>query len=341
MNKVAYLGIDVGSISTNLVLIAPGGEVLFELYVRGSGNPIASLQEGLERTAQCLTEDFRIDGVCTTGSGRTLVGAIVGADIVKNEITAHARAAIHVFPEIQTIFEIGGQDSKVIVVRDRAVVDFAMNLVCAAGTGSFLDSQARRLDISIEELSSKSILSTNPTSIAGRCTVFAESDMIHKQQTGQNQKDILMGLCHALVRNYLTNVCRGKELKPPIIIQGGVSANKGICRAFREAMNCDIYVPPYNMVMGAYGAALIASEAGIQKTHFRGFEVSKHVITTTNFTCGDCPNHCEVIEILDSSLVINRSGGRCRKWEGTREDREFLQNNVNRVTCNSTRICAG
>ncbi|MEE9573159.1 MAG: hypothetical protein V3W20_08940, partial [Candidatus Neomarinimicrobiota bacterium] len=121
----------------------------------------------------------------------------------------------------------------------------------------------------------------------------------------------------------------------------GVSANKGICRAFREAMNCDIYVPPYNMVMGAYGAALIASEAGIQKTHFRGFEVSKHVITTTNFTCDDCPNYCEVIEILDSSLVINRSGGRCRKWEGTREDREFLQNNVNRVTCNSTRICAG
>jgi predicted CoA-substrate-specific enzyme activase len=236
MNNPCYLGIDVGSISTNCVVMTPEGEVLFELYKRGKGNPIESVQQCLAQISVQLPDSYRIKGVCTTGSGRILAGAVVGADVMKNEISAHAHAAIHLYPDVQTIFEIGGQDSKVIIIRDGAVVDFSMNLVCAAGTGSFLDSQARRLNIAIEELSSRAVMSENPTNIAGRCTVFAESDMIHKQQIGHGQKDIIMGLCHALVRNYLSNVCKGKEIKPPIVLQGGVSANRGIYRAFKEAL---------------------------------------------------------------------------------------------------------
>lgn len=324
MNNSCYLGIDVGSISTNCVVISPEGEVLLEIYKRGEGNPIESVQQCLAQLAAQLPDRFRIKGVCTTGSGRILAGVVVGADVIKNEISAHARATLHLYPEVRTIFEIGGQDSKVTILRDGAIVDFSMNLVCAAGTGSFLDSQARRLNITIEELSSRAMMSKNPTNIAGRCTVFAESDMIHKQQVGHEQKDIMMGLCHALVRNYLSNVCNGKEIKPPIVLQGGVSANMGICRAFAEALQCDIIIPPYNMVMGAYGAALIASQSRIEKTNFRGREVSANPIVTKGFACGDCPNYCEIIEVLDTDAVIGRTGGRCGKWEGRTEPREAL-----------------
>ncbi|OHD81010.1 MAG: 2-hydroxyglutaryl-CoA dehydratase [Spirochaetes bacterium RIFOXYB1_FULL_32_8] len=319
MKKKVYLGVDVGSISINLLVIDSNDTVLFDSYIRGQGNPIAAVQKGLKELEQNIPDDVEISGVCVTGSGRSLIGAVVGADIIKNEIMAHARAAIHLHPDVQTILEIGGQDSKVTIIRDGVVVDFAMNLVCAAGTGSFLDSQAKRLDISIDELSNKSVLSENPTDISGRCTVFAESDMIHKQQVGHKQEDILMGLCHAMVRNYLSNVCRGKEIKTPILLQGGISANKGIGRAFSEALKADITIPQYNMVMGAFGAALIAKNATIKQTRFRGFDIADHSIATGSFKCKDCSNLCEVIEILDSNEVIGRSGGRCGKWENSYE----------------------
>lgn len=310
-----YLGIDVGSISTNLVIVDGGGEVLFTLYDRGEGNPIRSIQQSLCRLEAELPSNMTIAGVCTTGSGGRLAAVVVGADLFKNEITAHARASIHLHPDVQTILEIGGQDSKLTIVRDRLVVDFSMNLVCAAGTGSFLDSQAKRLGISIEALSAAAVLSKNPTAIAGRCTVFAESDMIHKQQSGHRQNDILMGLCHAMVRNFLSNVCRGKKIRPPIVFQGGVSANQGIRRAFTEALQMEIMVPKYSMVMGAYGAALLAVQAGIVKTGFRGFAIAEHKIETRSLLCSDCANNCELLEIVDEGNLLRRTGGRCRKWD--------------------------
>jgi predicted CoA-substrate-specific enzyme activase len=295
---------------------------LFETYCRVGGNPIASVQQALLNAKTALGDNVQIAGVCTTGSGRHLIGAVVGADIIKNEISAHARAAIHLHPDVQTIFEIGGQDSKVTIVRNGLVVDLAMNLVCAAGTGSFLDSQALRLGITISELSERAMFSTTPTSISGRCTVFAESDMIHKQQVGHRQEDILMGLCHAMARNFLSNVCAGKEIRAPIVLQGGVSANMGIRRAFKEILKIEPVIPRYNMVMGAYGAALIVSTSGVQQTRFRGYDVCLRKIITQSFVCEDCPNHCEVVEILDVGKLINRSGGRCGKWEGNTTPRE-------------------
>ncbi len=315
MENSGYLGIDVGSISTNLVVIDLSDNVLVNIYIRGIGDPIGSVQRGLKKISKELSNNFNIKGVCTTGSGRVLVASAVGADVIKNEIMAHARAALHLYPDTQTIFEIGGQDSKITIIRNRVVVDFAMNLVCAAGTGSFLDSQAKRLGIKIEEMGERSLLATNPTDIAGRCTVFAESDMVHKQQMGYNQNDIIMGLCHALVRNYLNNVCRGKEIKPPIVLQGGISANLGIKRAFEETLETNIIIPQYNMVMGAYGAALIVAKSNIKKTNFRGFGISDHIITTNTLNCDDCSNRCEIIEIIDQSTVMGKSGGRCGKWE--------------------------
>jgi predicted CoA-substrate-specific enzyme activase len=218
-----YLGVDIGSVSSNLVLLDEDGRLVKKVYLRTRGNPIKAIKEGYQEIME-NTESIRIVGVGTTGSGRYLAAVILGADIVKNEITAHAVATSYYYPEVRTIIEIGGQDSKIIILRNGIVYDFAMNTVCAAGTGSFLDQQASRLNIAIEDFGQKAIESDQPVRIAGRCGVFAESDMIHKQQMGYPEKDILMGLCEALVRNYLSNVGKGKKIEEPIIFQGGVAA---------------------------------------------------------------------------------------------------------------------
>lgn len=311
-----FLGIDVGSVTTKFAAVDPQGNLVASHYLRTAGQPIQAIREGLSRMATLLPSRVRVLGVGTTGSGRQLAGAIVGADVVKNEITAHAVAALHFVPDVRTVIDIGGQDSKLILIRDGVVVDFAMNSVCAAGTGSFLEQQAYRLGIPVEELGQRALRSSNPVRIAGRCTVFAESDMIHKQQMGFPLDDILYGLCQALVRNYLNNLALGKTIEPPVVFQGGVAANAGVVRAFREALGTEILVPPHHEVMGALGAALLAREwSDGRPSQFRGFDVVHADVQTTSFECRACPNLCEIVQIRMDGRIVARWGGRCERWE--------------------------
>ncbi|MCD6094802.1 2-hydroxyglutaryl-CoA dehydratase [bacterium] len=309
-----YLGIDVGSISTNFVLIDEKANVLFSLYIRTEGDPIKAVKKGLKLLREKMPKGAEIKGVGATGSARQLVGVITGADLVKNEITAHAKGASFFVPDVRTVIEIGGQDSKVIILENGVVVDFAMNLICAAGTGSFLDNQAQRLKIPIEKFGELALKSKNPTTISSRCTVFAESDMIHKQQIGHKIEDIVAGLCQGLARNFLSNVARGKNIKPPIVFQGGVSENVGMRKAFEEELGEKIIVPKYNKVMGAFGVALLVKENSPKKTKFLGFDVADKDIKCTSFQCNGCPNRCEVIEARIDGKVVARWGDRCGKW---------------------------
>jgi predicted CoA-substrate-specific enzyme activase len=192
----AYLGVDVGSISTKGVVVDADGEVLARSYLWTEGNPVRAVKRVLaELETQVDGHDVEVVAVGTTGSARELTGAVLGAQVVKNEITAHAVGTLSRHPDVRTIFEIGGQDSKIIIVRDGVPVDYAMNTLCAAGTGSFLSSQARRLDVPVEEFGEYALRSKRPTKIAGRCTVFAESDLVHKAQIGHKLEDIIAGLC--------------------------------------------------------------------------------------------------------------------------------------------------
>jgi predicted CoA-substrate-specific enzyme activase len=314
----AYLGIDVGSVTTKLALLAENNDLITYVYLPTQGKPVNMVQEGLTQIEQQVPADVDICGVATTGSARYLAGVIVGADLVKNEITSHAVAALLYHPEVQTIIEIGGQDSKITIIRDGIVTDFGMNTVCAAGTGSFLDHQALRLNMNIEELSRRALDSMTPVRIAGRCTVFAESDMVHKQQMGHRAEDILYGLCQALVRNYLGNVGLGKEIKTPIVFQGGVAFNQSIVKALQEELGTEIIVPLHHEVMGAIGAALLVHEeitASRNKTQFKGFDQSKEKYHTSSFECKACPNQCEIAQISLDSHVLARWGGRCDMWE--------------------------
>ena len=203
MSLDVYLGIDVGSVTTKLALVDEKGKYVDSYMLKTAGKPVDAVQNGMKQIISQALCDYSVRGVGTTGSGRNLAGALVGADVVKNEITAHAVAASTNIPGVQTILEIGGQDSKIIILRDGIVTDFAMNTVCAAGTGSFLHHQAQRLNVPIEKFGETALRSDNPASIAGRCGVFAESDLIHKQQLGYPVEDLLYGLCQALVRNSL------------------------------------------------------------------------------------------------------------------------------------------
>lgn len=309
-----YLGIDVGSVSTNIVFVDKEKVLHEKLYIRTKGDPLNSVKSGLKQIKEKLPEDVEILGVGVTGSARSLIGAMVGADVIKNEITAHAVAAMTLEPEAKTIIEIGGQDSKIILIKNGVVTDFAMNNVCAAGTGSFLDQQASRLTIPIEEFGAKALESKVDVSIAGRCTVFAESDMIHKQQLGYSLNDIINGLCSALVRNYFNTVGKGKQIAEPILFQGGVAANIGIRRAFKSYLDKDIKIPEHFNVMGAFGCAVIALEEDIKTSKFKGFSLSEQDYKTSSFECKDCPNNCEVVEFFEDGKVIARFGDRCKKF---------------------------
>lgn len=308
-----YLGIDVGSVSTDLVLMNEAGDIVEQRYLKTGGDPVGAVQQGLRELGN-LYEDSEVQAVGTTGSGRTLAGALVGADAVKNEITAHGVAAAALDPEIRTVVEIGGQDSKIILLRDGLVLDFAMNTVCAAGTGSFLDRQAQRLGVAIEELGEMALQARKPAEIAGRCAVFAETDLIHKQQTGCSPEDLVAGMCAALVRNYLSNVAKGKKLLPKICFQGGVAANRGIVRAFEEALGCPVFVPEYHKVMGAFGAALLAKEKNPRQTAFRGFGRGSEDITMEHFVCEDCDNHCQVALLYGNGKAAGSFFDRCGKY---------------------------
>jgi len=313
-----YLGIDVGSVTTKLAVLNENEELVTHTYLPTQGKPIDMVQLGLKQIKQQLPENVDICGVATTGSARYLAGVIVGADLVKNEITSHAVASLQYIPQVQTIIEIGGQDSKIIIIRDGIVADFGMNTVCAAGTGSFLDHQALRLNMSIEEFSQRALDSNASVRIAGRCTVFAESDMIHKQQMGHRTEDIVYGLCQALVRNYLNNVGLGKDIKPPIVFQGGVAFNQGIVKALQEELDAEIIVPPHHEVMGAIGAAMLAHEEMVNNNNgskFKGFGVSEAKYHTSSFECKACPNLCEIAQLSLNGQVLARWGGRCDLWE--------------------------
>ncbi|HHT9118714.1 MAG TPA: acyl-CoA dehydratase activase-related protein, partial [Candidatus Hypogeohydataceae bacterium YC38] len=313
----AYVGVDVGSISTNVVVIDKDLNVLARRYLMTAGRPIEAVTRGLFEVGLEVGDKVEVMGVGTTGSGRYLTGDYIGADITKNEITAHATAAIYANPKVDTIFEIGGQDSKYISIENGAVVDFAMNKVCAAGTGSFLEEQAERLDISIKEEFGKLALgSCGPCGMGERCTVFMESDLVHHQQKGVAKDSLVAGLSYSIVLNYLNKVVEGRKIGNNIFFQGGVAYNRGVKAAFEQVTGKKIVVPPHHDLMGAIGSAIIAmKEKTWEGSAFKGFDLRNRKYEVGSFVCRDCPNICTLrkVSIVGESPLYY--GSRCGKYD--------------------------
>ncbi len=311
--KKAYLGIDIGSISTKGVIIDENNNILADSYLYTEGNPINSSKKVIRELKNKINKDkYKIVGVGTTGSARKLIGTILGANTIKNEITAHAIGAMSINKDVKTIFEIGGQDSKIIIIDNGVVTDYAMNTLCAAGTGAFLSSQAKRLGIPIEDFGKIALTSDNPTKIAARCTVFAESDLVHKSQIGHKREDIIAGLCYAIVNNYLNNVGKGKKIKPPIVFQGGVSKNIGVVKAFEEVTGYKINVDPSSHLTGALGVAILSKQ---EKEITFNFDIEEINYETKGIECKGCSNNCEIIKVMKDKKIIDAWGNRCPKGE--------------------------
>ena len=214
-------------------------------------------------------------------------------------------------PDVRTILEIGGQDSKIILVENGIAVDYAMNTLCAAGTGAFLSSQARRLGIEVEEMGQYALQSAHPTMIAARCTVFAESDLVHKIQMGHPREDIIAGVCRAVASNYINNVAKGKKICSPVVFQGGVSKNAGVVHAFEDLLGCPVIVDENGHLMGATGAAILARRS-LNRTLF-DFSVENMDFVTRERNCGGCSNNCEVICVYRNGTLIDFWGNRCER----------------------------
>jgi predicted CoA-substrate-specific enzyme activase len=315
-----YLGLDIGSLSTNLVLIDEHTNVVARRYLPTASKPLDAIRRGLDEIQKEIGDKVHVKAAGTTGSGRYLTGDFIGADTIQNEITAQATAAISYDPTVDTIFEIGGQDSKYIRIENGVVVDFEMNKVCAAGTGSFLEEQAEKLNINIkEEFGSLALSSKTPAKLGDRCTVFMDSDLNAQKQKGESTQNLVGGLAYSIVYNYINRVVGNRKIGDKIFFQGGVTNNKAVVAAFEKVTGKQIIIPPHFDVTGAIGAAILARkeiQETQKETRFKGFEVSKIPYSVDKFTCKACSNYCEIRRIkIEGEPKPLFFGGRCDKYE--------------------------
>ena len=304
-DSTVYLGIDIGSTSSKAVLMNEDKQVVAGLYTRTAGQPLQAVQCLFEAVCHIETTyhtRFTIAGAGTTGSGRKFMGKIIGADIILDEITAHARAAYELDPETDTIIEIGGQDSKFTVMKKGMVTFSVMNNVCAAGTGSFIEEQAKRLNCPLSEYADRAALACAPLT-SDRCTVFMDRDLNHYLNTGYSVNEILAAVLHSTRENYLTKVAVTGSIGNKIFFQGATAKNKALIAAFEMKLKKPIMVSQYCHLTGALGVALELHDKNLKATNFRGLELYKKQIPIISETCEFCTNHCKLkVAAIDGEM---------------------------------------
>ncbi len=305
---MAYLGIDVGSVSCKSVVIDDSGRIINSSYVRNQGL-ISSVKQALEG----VRTDAEIKGVGITGSGKEFVNLLIGADVLESEIMSHSVAAVHEFPDARTIFDIGGEDSKLIQIRNGQIENFMMNSSCGGGTGSMIEAIANRMGVKIEDVGKLALQSRNDISLPSKCGIFAQSAVVSKLNKGVDKSDILMGICSGLVGNFLTMLGKGKHLKPPFVFQGATAQNEALVQCFEKELNQKILIPKQCGLMGALGVAMLTNEVNPRKTNFRGFEVCDSNLATRTIIGDGCSNRCEITFVFDGKNAIGHLGNRCAK----------------------------
>jgi predicted CoA-substrate-specific enzyme activase len=320
-----YLGIDVGSTSSKAVLIDPSKMVLAGFYTRTAGKPVTAVQSilaAVRNMAQKKMLELDITGAATTGAGRKFIGKIIGADIVIDEITSHARAAVEIDPRVDTIIEIGGQDSKFTTLKNGSVTSAVMNNVCAAGTGSFIEEQAQKLGCSLSKFAGRAAGRRSPLA-SDRCTVFMERDLNHYLNEGYPVDDLLAAVLHSVCENYLAKVADEKSIGEVVFFQGATAKNNALVAAFEKRLLKPIRVSRYCHLTGALGAALMLRDQGVAATAFRGLNLYRKEIPLRSEICDLCTNHCKLtVAGIDGSEVAY--GFLCGRDYGTRQ---FVSNN--------------
>lgn len=292
----AVLGIDVGSTSTKAALVTEQGKVEAGFYTRTAGNPIRAVQSlfaAIEEAADRFGVSLKVGGACVTGAGRKLAGRVIGADLTVDEITAHARAARDLKPDVDTIIEIGGQDSKFTTLKGGRVNFCTMNTVCAAGTGSFIEEQAQKLDCPLTRYSDLALHAPAPMA-SDRCTVFMERDINHHLTEGYGKEELLATVLHSITENYLSKVATEKHIGKAICFQGATAKNKALVAAFEHRLGKPIHVSKFCHLTGAIGAALSLLDKKADQTGFRGLDLCRKAVPMRVETCSICANHCKI-----------------------------------------------
>jgi predicted CoA-substrate-specific enzyme activase len=308
-NNKYYIGCDIGSVSVKLAVLDERANLIQSSYVKNEGI-IESIQKAFKELD--LKENSQVVGLGVTGSGRYFGKVLLKADLVKTEILAHAKATLHYFPDVKTIFEIGGEDCKIIIIDEKErVKDFQMNTICGGGTGAMIETIANRMGIPVEKIGDIALKSQNEISIAGKCGIFAQSTVVSKINLGVSKDDILMGVCRALINNYFAMLAKGKSLKPPFVFQGATAFNKALIHCFEKEINHSIIVPPHPHLMGAIGMALYLIEEKPERTKFLGLKNIKKNFKTTNIKSNRCSNRCEVTYLYEEDKFLGSFGNRC------------------------------
>jgi len=294
-----YLGMDIGSTSTKAVLINNQNVVLIGLYTQTAGQPVTAVQalfEAIDNISQKHSCEFIFEGVGATGSGRKFIGRIINADLIIDEITAHARAAYELNNEADTIIEIGGQDAKFTTMQNGMVTSSVMNNVCAAGTGSFIEEQAVKLGVSLSDYAGRAINTPSPVS-SDRCTVFMERDINNHLTEGYTVDEVLASVLHSVCENYLAKVAVEASIGQSVCFQGATARNQALVAAFEHRLNKPIFVSQFCHLTGALGSALILAETAVRDSAFRGLSLYLENIPVENEICELCQNNCKINKV--------------------------------------------
>ncbi len=304
------MGIDIGGVSTKGVIIDKYNNIIVSSYIDTGYNIVSTVNELIKNMREKIDVlKYQIVGVGVTGAGRKLIGNMLEATVVKNEINSLARGVVEMYPEVRTIIEIGGEDEKIILVNEGVVSDYTINNMCMSGTGAFISSLAKRLEIGIDEVGLLALKSKKRIKVLSRCMVFTANEIIHKIHSGYAIEDILMALCRGIASNYVNNVAKGKKICGPIVFNGGVSKNVAVVKELERLLGEKIIVNKNSHLMGAIGVALMARDSGKEKV----FDLEKEYnIESKMNNCNGCSNNCEMVWIYKNNKVIDYWGNKCK-----------------------------
>ena len=338
--KEYILGVDGGSTTTKACLIdMETSEITASFYGRTHGDPVKALKNCFVEMQKQIKDDTGASGInitlaATTGSSRELLGVFLETPAVYNEIIAHSVGTTFYKEDIDTIFEIGGQDAKYVFIKNKVPIDYAMNEACSAGTGSFLEESAQG-DLNISnamEIGDIALAAKEPLKFGEHCSAFINSDVRKAIQQGASREDITAGIVTSIVSNYLNRVVGNRTLGKNIVLQGGVAKNKAIPPAFAMLLDRDILVPPDPELMGCFGVGILAGqklkEGFLTKTSYSIEKIlATEIIYEKEFQCKACDNFCP-IRILNVNGNKYMFGGRCNKYANIRKKKVFNEEEV-------------
>ncbi len=331
-----YVGIDAGSTTTKLVLINENNEILYSLYRNNNGNPLTSVIEMLKQLYLVLPPTARLRYSGVTGYGEKLIQTGLNIDLNEIETIAHYTAAKEFEPEVSAIIDIGGQDMKYIKIKDDTIDNIMLNEACSSGCGSFLETFAKSLGISIQEFVQEALNSKAPVDLGSRCTVFMNSKIKQAQKEGASVGDISAGLSYSIIKNAIQKVMKVRDVKTlgeHIVVQGGTFYNDAVLRSFEKIVGREVVRPNISGLMGAYGVALLAKEQFIANmdmeyysTILKENELENLNIKITHTRCNGCENNCLLtINMFDNGKKFI-SGNRCEKGSGESAKNKDLPN---------------